>query len=60
MLVRFNFDTDYIGTEEEEVFEYEDSTPSEKIMDDLEAWRDERVSYWAEIVDEDGDVIGEV
>lgn len=60
MLVRFNFDTDYLGTEEEEVFEYEDGTPAQKIMDDLEAWRDERVSYWAEIVDEDGDVIGEV
>lgn len=60
MLVRFNFDTDYLGTDEEEVFEYEDSTPSEKIMDDLEAWRDERFRYWAEIVDEDGKVIGEL
>ncbi len=60
MLVRFNFDTDYLGTEDEEVFEYEDGTSSDKIMDDLEAWKDNRVSYWAEIVDEDGEVIGEV
>ena len=60
MLVRFNFDTDYIGTEEEEDFEYEDDTPSQKIMDDIESLRDERISYWAEIVDEDGEVIGEL
>lgn len=60
MLVRFNFDTDYVGTEDEEIFEYEDGTSSDKIMDDLEAWKDNRVSYWAEIVDEDGEVIGEV
>lgn len=60
MLVRFNFDTDYLGTDEEEVFQYPDDTPPEKIMDDLDAWRDERISYWAEIVDEDGEVIGEV
>ena len=60
MLVRFNFDTDYLGTEEEEIFDYPDNTPSEKIMDDLDAWRDERISYWAEIVDKDGEVIGEV
>lgn len=60
MKVRFNFDTDYVGTEDEEIFEYEDGTSSDKIMDDLEAWKDNRVSYWAEIVDEDGEVIGEV
>ncbi|MDN6100770.1 MAG: hypothetical protein L0L22_07720 [Staphylococcus equorum] len=60
MLVRFNFDTDYLGTEDEEVFEYEDGTSSDKIMDDLEAWKDNRVSCWAEIVDEDGEVIGDV
>ena len=60
MLVRFNFDTDYLRTEEEEIFEYPEDTPSDKIMDDLEAWKDERVSYWAEIVDEDGEVIGDV
>lgn len=60
MLVRFNFDTDYLGTEDEEIFEYPDGTSSDEIMDDLEAWKDNRVSYWAEIVDEDGEVIGEV
>ena len=60
MLVRFNFDTDYVGTEDEEIFEYEDGTSSDKIMDDLEAWKDNRVSYWAEIVDEDGEVVGEL
>ena len=60
MFVKFNFDTDYIGTEEEEVFEYSNDTPSEKIMDDLEVWRDKRFRYWAEIVDEDGKVIGEL
>lgn len=60
MLVRFNFDTNYLRTKEEKVFEYEDDTPSQTIMGDLEAWRDERVSYWAEIVDEDGEVIGDL
>lgn len=57
MFVKFNFDTDYIGTEEEEIFEYSDDTPVDTIENDLEAWKDERVSYWAEVVDENGELI---
>lgn len=57
MLVRFNFDTDYAGVQEEEIMNYPDDTPTNTILDELEAWRDERVSAWAEVVNEDGEVI---
>lgn len=57
MLVRFNFDTDYVGVQEEEIMNYPDDTPTNTILDELEAWRDERVSAWAEVVNEDGEVI---
>lgn len=57
MLVRFNFDTDYVGVQEEEVMTYPDDTPVNTILDELDAWRDERVSTWAEVVDKDGNII---
>lgn len=57
MLVRFNFDTDCVGVQEEEIMNYPDDTPTNTILDELEAWRDERVSAWAEVVDEDGEII---
>lgn len=57
MLVRFNFDTDYMGVQEEEVMTYPDDTPVNTILDELDAWRDERVSAWAEVVDKDGNII---
>lgn len=57
MLVRFNFDTDYLGVQEEEIKEYPDETPVDTILDELDAWKDERASFWAEVVDKDGEII---